>query len=132
MSKVKFAAAKELIQEQHYDAARAVLRTINEPQAGQWLRKLEQIAPEFPAAAPFSNEQERFYRNQNQDRRRRRIGNGVDLILMAIGCFFLFAVFAYFGNINNDNGTVQLGLEILLIPLGVIGLIVGFRRVSRD
>lgn len=46
MSKAKFDAARELIQEKHYDAARAVLRTIDHPQATSWLAKLQQIAPE--------------------------------------------------------------------------------------
>ncbi len=52
MSKIKFDAARELIQEKQYDAARAVLRTFDHPQATIWLAKLDQIAPEADLAAP--------------------------------------------------------------------------------
>jgi hypothetical protein len=52
MSKIKLDAARELIQEKQYDAARAVLRTIDHPQATTWLAKLNQIAPEADLAVP--------------------------------------------------------------------------------
>lgn len=44
MSQAKYAAVKELIQEKKYSAARAVLETIDDPQASQWLAKLDRIA----------------------------------------------------------------------------------------
>jgi hypothetical protein len=48
MSKAKFAAAKELIDEKKYDEARAILRTIDHPTAQTWLDKLDTIAPSEP------------------------------------------------------------------------------------
>lgn len=132
MSKVKFAAARELIQEKHYDAARAVLQTVDDPTAHQWLQKLDRIAPPFPqATAPLTKDQERFYRGQNRDRRRHRIGNGINLIGMAIGAFALFAIFVYSGNTSND-GSINIGLEICLLPLGLVALAGGLRFISKD
>jgi hypothetical protein len=43
MSQAKFAAARELIEERHYTAARAVLETIDDPKAHIWLNKLSEI-----------------------------------------------------------------------------------------
>ncbi|MBI5670659.1 MAG: hypothetical protein HZC41_21920 [Chloroflexi bacterium] len=45
MSKAKFDAAREFIQEKRYDEARAILRTISHPEARAWLAKLDHIAP---------------------------------------------------------------------------------------
>jgi hypothetical protein len=46
MSKVKLQAARELIVDDHFDAARAVLQTMpTSPTAQKWLVKLEEIAP---------------------------------------------------------------------------------------
>lgn len=45
MSRTKFEAARELIQEKHYDAARAVLCTIDHEKARDWLAKLDAIDP---------------------------------------------------------------------------------------
>lgn len=44
MSKAKFAAAKELIEQKKYDEARAILKTIDHPTATKWLDKLDRIA----------------------------------------------------------------------------------------
>lgn len=53
MSKAKLKAARDLINELNYDAARAILRTIpDDPIAQEWLAKLDRIAPEAPPAAP--------------------------------------------------------------------------------
>lgn len=49
MSKAKFAAAKELIDEKKYDEARAILKTIDHPTAREWEAKLNRIAPLQPA-----------------------------------------------------------------------------------
>ncbi len=46
MSKAKFEAARELIQEKRYDEARAILKTLDHPLAKEWLVKLEKTAPE--------------------------------------------------------------------------------------
>lgn len=47
MSKAKFAAARQLIQEKKYDQAREILKTINHPTAKEWLQKLDRISPPF-------------------------------------------------------------------------------------
>lgn len=48
MSKAKFAAAKELIDEKQFDEARAILKTIDHPTAREWEAKLNRIAPAAP------------------------------------------------------------------------------------
>ncbi len=48
MSKAKFIAARELINEKQYDEARSILKTIDHPTATEWLRKLDEIAPHKP------------------------------------------------------------------------------------
>lgn len=45
MSKAKFEAALELIQEKKFDEARAILRTIDQPKAIEWIGKIDQIDP---------------------------------------------------------------------------------------
>jgi hypothetical protein len=54
MSKAKFEAAKELIQSKHYVEARSILKTIDHPQAAEWLAKLDKIDPfnAAPASPP--------------------------------------------------------------------------------
>lgn len=97
MSEAKLAAARELIQEKEYAAARAVLRTTHEPKAREWLTKLDKIAPEIPVrnpypippetpirsnyAPPVSQEAERYYSSENKKRRRKRLANGIELIV---------------------------------------------------
>lgn len=132
MSKAKFAAAKELIQERHYDAARAVLQTMNDPTAYQWLQTLEQVAPAYPEhSSPITKEQERFYRGQNRDRRRYRIGRGIELLAMAVVIFSMFAVFAA-PEFSNKDGNISLGLECFLLPLGAVALVAGLRFLLKD
>lgn len=46
MSKQKMLAARELINEKRYAEARTLLKTIDDPKAKEWLKKLDQIAPE--------------------------------------------------------------------------------------
>ena len=45
MSKAKFVVARELIKEENYEAARALLVTIDHPLAADWLAKLDRLAP---------------------------------------------------------------------------------------
>lgn len=53
MSRSKLQAARELINELNYDAARAILRSLpDDPTALEWLAKLDKIAPEKPAITP--------------------------------------------------------------------------------
>lgn len=52
MSKAKFAAAKELIDEKKYDEARGILKTIDHPTAREWEAKLDKIAPSVSYKPP--------------------------------------------------------------------------------
>ncbi len=45
MSRAKVVAAKQLIEEKHFDEARAILKTINHPAAGDWIAKIDALAP---------------------------------------------------------------------------------------
>ena len=49
MSKAKFAAAKELIDEKDYAGARMILKSIDHPTARMWEKKLDTMEPELPA-----------------------------------------------------------------------------------
>jgi hypothetical protein len=53
MSKAKFAAAKELIDEKKYDEARGILKTIDHPTAREWEAKLDKISPPFKPPEPI-------------------------------------------------------------------------------
>src|SRR5688572_27264783 len=102
MSNAKLTAAREFIQEKQYAAARQILETMDDPTARKWLAQLDNIAPRTilppaPPSAPIyaqppptyavSPEQEHYYRSQNRKHNRRRIGKGIDLIFMGVGCF---------------------------------------------
>ncbi len=45
-SKDEFLKAKDLIQQQRYDEARDILKSLSHPTAAKWLEKLDEIAPE--------------------------------------------------------------------------------------
>lgn len=47
MSKAKFAAAKELIEEHKYQLARALLNTMDDPKAQAWLHKIDELDPPY-------------------------------------------------------------------------------------
>ena len=66
MSKAKFEAAKELIQEKKYDEARALLKTINHPTAREWEAKLDKIAP--PRTTAFVYDPAKKVRNGSPNR----------------------------------------------------------------
>lgn len=61
MSKAKFNAAKELINEKKYKEARAILKTIDHPTARNWEQKLDAISPEEPDS--FKKKPKRTFRN---------------------------------------------------------------------
>ena len=48
MSKAKFEAAKLLIDDKDYPAARAILKTIDHPTAREWEHKLDALSPPKP------------------------------------------------------------------------------------
>jgi hypothetical protein len=133
MSNAKFAAAKELIEEQHYEAARAVLKTINEPKAQDWLKKLDKLSPDFPETSKkiSSNEQDKYYERENRKAARRRFFNGFELIVLAIFCFGVVAFFAM-PRVNLMTGVteIDLGFSWILIPIGLFALVAGIRRMT--
>ena len=51
MSQERLRIAEQLMKEKRYAAARALLRTIDSPEAREWLRDLQVLAPERPARA---------------------------------------------------------------------------------
>jgi hypothetical protein len=126
VSQAKFAAARELIQEKNYEVARAVLKTINDPSAVQWLQKLEQLAPEMPVIPVVltrSPQEEKFYRTQNRDRRRRRLAKGIRSLL--VGSFVLLLYLGFASSAVQNGGLRTLGLWNCLLPLGILGVIGG-------
>jgi membrane protein YdbS with pleckstrin-like domain len=73
MSKAKMLAAKELIKEKQYDEARAILRTVSNPTATEWLKKIDKISPQRTSSRATSerdNVADRSPRmNETPDRR---------------------------------------------------------------
>lgn len=139
MSEAKLVAARELIQEKHYEAARAVLKTTNEPKAKEWLTKLDQIAPENPfhTATPSrttSNEAEQYYKGENKKRRRRRLGNGIELIIagiFAIGVAIAFSA-PSIGGVAQQPANPLSGILFLGGIVCVIYGIITIARRNRD
>jgi hypothetical protein len=163
MPDAKLVAARQLIQEKQYDAARAILQTMDNATARQWLIKLDKIAPVMPrtpqypvqmppvaippppplpqqyvhlpqpAPVPYVNaEQERFYRAENRRRRRRQIGNGIELILFGGA---LLVGYSYYQSLPHPtipgSAPTTVGLEVLLVPLGLVAILGGIAMLLR-
>lgn len=130
MSKAKFIATKELINEGQYDLARAILKTMPpDENVEQWLRKLDRISPQnIPASPPrtiLNNaEQDKYYKRENKLYRRRRFGAGLQSCTMGIVVLAIFAFFIW-ADIQNNDGNVTLGFEVIFLPLGLIGIVGG-------
>jgi hypothetical protein len=118
MSKAKFAAARELIKEKNYAAARAVLVSIDDPQALEWLAKLDKIAPEVPSPNPVWNagdafpDSRRFYTPDSASRFNARTISLVALlgittvalvILLIIGANILIPLLNHSGTGDSTN-----------------------------
>lgn len=146
MSKAKFAAAKELIQEHKYDEARAILRSIDHPTAHKWLAQLNRLNPPLPDASnlpppplwsarqtpPISIEQNQYYYRENRRAIRQAIGSGIKLIVIGLLTFGAFAFFAIpYQNIETGVTKSNPGLAWLLVPLGFLSIIVGVYRIRR-
>ena len=109
MSQAKLAAARELIEEHHYAAARAVLETIDDPKAYNWLAKLDQIAPQA-IKAPMSNEAAQYYRAENRKRTVNNLFKAFNAFVVGGVCLIAFAT------LRNSNPQGPIGLECLLLP----------------
>lgn len=139
MSKAKFAAAKEMIDEKDYVGARAVLRTIDHPTARTWEEKLDRIAPSYNYPNPMSqpapisrpdDEATQYFRAQNRKRTRRRLGAGIELIMGGIffggiGIYLLsLPKMVIAGSPPPDNG-----LALVFIAGGVISALAGVVKI---
>jgi hypothetical protein len=159
MSEIKFAAAKELIQEKKYNEARTILKTINDPKAEHWLSRLDEIAPEVksPAqrqrrsrsessyASPENKEQALYYREENLARTRRqknRVLRGADrgFELFAISVFglgawiyynYIAAVQMHAGDGQFHGTTVEIVLPTALIGFAAFGALRGIRAMKK-
>lgn len=156
MSQVKLAAAKELIQEKRYFEARAVLKTVNDPMATKWLQQLDRIAPEVgfasqvypapPVAAPpnypppsmmsspaISPEADRYYKRENKRANRRRIGSGIEIVLIGLFCLAIFWFSAQPVPSIEQGGrmVVNIGMGWMFVPLGLFCIIAGLVRLKK-
>lgn len=120
MSKAKFEAAKELINEKQYDQARAILLTIDHPTAQKWLEKLDQIAPVSNRLSSLNAKTIRdkapdiglvpaaFNQDSIASRRLARISRIKTIINSVVIIFIVFlviGVIGIFGILNRPDGT---------------------------
>lgn len=105
MSRAKLAAARELIQEKQYEAARAVLETVEgDPVAADWLAKLDRIAPRQTASAGRAPA-------PAKDKRRRTI------IVLAVLLVLVVIIVAMISNMQarSSEAAMQVRLSIRLM-----------------
>ena len=134
MSNTKFAAAKELVSEGQYDAARAVLKTINHPSATKWLARIDELDPPFPEANQTrrgrKSEQDKFYERENRKARRKALGLRIDLMLQGIGALLLWSFLTgiLFGQpVSNPFG----GLNLIIFLMGACLVLFGIISIFR-
>lgn len=133
MSKAKFEAARELIKEKKYGEARAILRTIDRPEAQDWLAKIDKLdppLPDFPVAtasavidpgfgqvAPLSQYAYAPYEENDGMRMQRifRVIWGI-LTLLALGwmCYGLFVSSSAYAEVagRSTNNAQQAGAAL--------------------
>lgn len=131
MSNAKFLAAKELIQDGDYDAARAILKTIDHPTAHKWLKRVDKLDPPFPENGVSQNsEQEKYYKRENRRARLRNVGDGIYLIIMALFIFGAWLLFSglLFGQIYSDPYS---GVNLLMLVFAVLLFVFGFFRMTK-
>lgn len=80
MSREKLDMARQLIIERHFQAARELLKTIDDPKAQQWLAKLEQVQPVEKKRSPI--------------RKYALIGGLYGLLCLLLGIAIGFALFS--------------------------------------
>ena len=135
MSKAKFAAAKELIEEGSYDEARVILRKIDHPTAKKWLKQIDQIDPPFPkhAPQPAMSETEKYYKRKN---RSKRINDFIDgLRLIAGGIFMLLiAAYSYHQSAQPQTGIVifdSAWVGLFASIVGILAIAAGIWGITR-
>ncbi len=156
MSKAKFLAAKELIEEGRYTEARQILVLINHPTAREWIDKIDHLAPpniSWPQAQQNTNrvhgrntsplnpptarhnnrgsEAERYFGAENRKRRNRLIDKGVNLVIAGI---FLLGFAAYLMITAPSTGVGDQtfpSLQTILIVFGITGLVSGLGMLGK-
>ena len=99
MLKAKFAAARELIREKRYDAAREILLTIDHPTAREWLDKLaikERVPPKKGAST-----------KNDKDVQKKGVGCGLSIIALVFVCALVLLIDS---EAQPNTPTTQLGL----------------------
>lgn len=93
MSKAKFAAAKELIDEKKYGEARAILRTIDHPTAREWETKLDRLSPQATKSVAIPTPANREYSQPKVKMQRiwRNIWGLLTLASLGWMCYGFFA-----------------------------------------
>lgn len=130
MSNTKFRAAKELIQEEEYDAARAILETIDHATADKWLKRIDEIDPPFPDDMTNSNsEQDAYYKRENRRARMRKIGNGIYTMVMGFVMLGIWSLFSGLltGRIISDPYS---GMNLLMLVMAILLIVFGFFRAT--
>jgi len=149
MSKAKFDATRELIQEEHYDAARAVLKTIGTSTSEKWLRRLDEIDPPYPipppkpyinhqqayhqpqeSHLPVSPEQDAYYRRENRRARWRAFGSGLHMVVIGLFClaFWLILSGLLTGRVI---GNPVSGTNAILLIVSVGAILFGLSRMLK-
>ncbi len=119
MSKAKFAAAKELINEKRYIEAYDILKTIDHPVAREWEEKLFKLAPflnkpaTFATAAP-SDDQIEIKPQIGMQRFWRTVWGILTLLSIGWMCYGVVASSNAYGQVvsNSTNESYQAGAAI--------------------
>jgi len=133
MSKAKFAAAKELIDEKQYDEARAILKTIDHPTAREWEAKLAKIAPTAPVRVihdqmPVQSYYEPVVAQVGMQRVWRNIWGVLTILSMAWMCYGVYASTNAYSEVAGKmtseagKGGAALGASIGLTSFICLGL----------
>lgn len=152
MSKARFAAAKELINEKRFAEARMLLNTIDHPLAKEWLTKLNRLegrntssnnrvySPPPPPAPPiaynvhgqYNDEQFAYYRRQNRHARGNAVWKGIQLIFVGLVCIAAFVFFAWpHVDLRTGQTIINPGISYLFVPLGILAGYLGIREIRR-
>lgn len=134
MSEAKYAAAKEFIEEKNYDTARKILQSIDEPKAGRWLERLDEIAPPrrerrqkqpTTQTAAISSEAEEFYRESNRGRKNRKRNRIADNeargLQVSLGSILVLGLWLYYDYFEPAQRGISRPFEFSQGSLLIIG-----------